>query len=151
MSYDPLLYNPQDMQIRHHAQRVLKMKQQKETTKVEGSPSFQSLLHNRLQQKKADISSSQFNQELTRKQIQEHIGNNSERKKLYEAAREFESFFVEKMFKEMKKNVPKNELFHGGPAEEIFDDMLLSERVKGMSNSTEFGLAEMMYRQLQNI
>lgn len=151
MSYDPLLYNPQDMQIRHQAQRVLKMKQQKEATAVDDSPSFQTLLSKRLQQTKADISSSQFNQELTRKQIQEHIGNNSERKKLYEAAREFESFFVEKMFKEMKKNVPKNELFHGGMAEEVFDDMLLSERVKGMSNSTEFGLAEMMYRQLQNI
>lgn len=157
MSYDPFLFNPNDVQVRYDATRIdkikaeLKHKESSKSIQTQSEMSFQNLLTQQLKERDSNIASSQINRNMSREQILEHIGTNKERQKLYEAAREFESFFVEKMFREMKKNVPKNELFHGGMAENIFDDMLLTERVKGMSNSTEFGLAEMMYKQLQNI
>jgi flagellar protein FlgJ len=94
------------------------------------------------------ISSSNLNFNMTKNVIMADVKNSPDKEKLYNASKEFESFFVEKMFIEMKKNIPKNELFHGGYAEEIFDDMLLSERVRKVSDQSEFGLAEMMYQQL---
>ncbi len=97
------------------------------------------------------ISSGQLDAGMSRRDVLEHTRDNPERKKLYEAAMEFESFFVEKMFKEMKKNINKGEMFHGGFAEEVFDDMLMTERVRSLSANTEMGLAEKMYQQLQNI
>lgn len=98
-----------------------------------------------------NLSSSRIHYGASRQEVLEHVGEIPERKKLYQAAIEFESFFVEKMFKEMKKNVGKGDLFHGGFAEEIFDDLLTTERVKALSAKTEFGLAEKMYQQLQNL
>ena len=118
-----------------------------------GSDSFQKLLDqkNSLQKKiGANVPSSRLNQTPDRADVMAHAKGIPERLKLYEAAKEFESFFIEKTFREMKKNVPKNPLFHGGQAEEIFDEMLLTERVKKLSDQTHFGLAEMIYKQLQD-
>jgi len=97
------------------------------------------------------ISSELFNSNMSRKEVINHVGADPSRKKLYEATKEFESFFVEKMFREMKKNVNKGELFHGGFAEDVFDDLLLTERVRSVSKQSEFGLAEKMYQQLSRI
>lgn len=161
--YDALLYKPQDARITQEAARVQKMKNGLLTQLQQSSASsqnqkaadisFHEMLQNELseQGRFPDIPSSQFNSALSREKVFLHIGQNSERKKLYDAAREFESFFTEQMFKQMQKNVPKNNLFHGGMAEEIFEDMLLSERVKGVSQNSQLGLAEMIYKQLQNL
>ena len=113
---------------------------------------FQKLLEEKRLKKNVspEVSSSLFNQVPDKNAVLAHADGHPERLKLYEAAKEFEAFFIEKMFREMKKNVPKNKLFHGGRAEEIFDEMLLSERVRGLSDNTHFGLAEMMYKQLQH-
>jgi len=97
------------------------------------------------------ISSDSMQKTMNKEEILKDIGNSKEKNKLYEAAEEFEAFFVEKMFKEMRKNVEKNELFHGGFAEEVFDDMLLTERVRSMAFQQNYGIAEKIYQQLQGL
>lgn len=71
-----------------------------------------------------------------------------ELEKLREACLDFESIFMEQMLKEMRKTVDKTSLTHGGQAEEIFSDLLDSERAKEM----KVGLGDMLFSQLsQNI
>ncbi len=67
-----------------------------------------------------------------------------ELEKLREACLDFESIFMEQMLKEMRKSVDKTSLTHGGQAEEIFSDLLDSERAKEM----KVGLGDMLFSQL---
>ena len=97
------------------------------------------------------LSSDILSKTLSREKIREHISDNPERKKLYHAAEQFEAFFIEKMFKEMKKTIGKKGLIDGGFAEEVFDEMLLTERVGQMAHQGEFGLAEKIYQQMQRL
>jgi len=68
--------------------------------------------------------------------------------KLKEACRDFEAIFLKQMLSAMKKTVDKSELINGGMAEDIFDDMLYDEYAKIMAKTGSFGLADMMFRQL---
>jgi flagellar protein FlgJ len=67
-----------------------------------------------------------------------------ELEKLREVCSDFESIFMQQMLKEMRKTVDKTSLTHGGQAEEIFSDMLDSERAKDM----KVGLGDMLFSQL---
>lgn len=96
-----------------------------------------------------NTSSDIFSRTPDRRAIVEHVGENPERQKMFEAARQFENFFLEKMFREMKKNMGKDDIIHGGSAEDIFQDMLLTERVNKMTNNSTLGLAEQIYTQMQ--
>lgn len=69
-------------------------------------------------------------------------------KKLMDACVEMESIFVNKMLKEMRKNVQKGEWLHGGHAEEIFEDMLYDQYSLNISKNSKLGIADMMYREL---
>jgi len=70
---------------------------------------------------------------------------------LFTQCREFESIFVKMMLKEMRATVDKSDsLVSGGWAEDIFQDMLDDEYSKSMADTANFGLAEMLYRQLAN-
>ena len=95
------------------------------------------------------VSSEAFSRTPGREKIIAHIGDNKDRQKMFEAARQFENFFMEKMFREMKKNMGKNDIIHGGSAEDIFQDMLLTERVNKMTSNSTMGLAEQIYTQMQ--
>ncbi|SFB75886.1 Rod binding protein [Brevinema andersonii] len=65
--------------------------------------------------------------------------------KIKEVAQEFESLFVEQMFKEMKKTIKKTDLFNDNSSKnEIFDDMLITEYAKNASKTGSFGLAKMI-------
>ncbi len=128
---------------------------QKENPRVgkadkESTVSFQQML-NDLVPKNLDgkVSSETFSRTPRREKIIEHVGNNPERKKMLEAARQFENFFLEKMFREMRKNMGKNDILHGGSAEDIFQDMLLTERVNTMTQTSTLGLAEQIYTEMQ--
>jgi len=94
-------------------------------------------------------SSDVFSRTPDRKAILDHIGDNPARQKSFEAARQFENFFLEKMFREMKKNMGKDDILHGGSAEDIFQDMLLTERVNKLTGNSTLGLAEQIYTQMQ--
>jgi flagellar protein FlgJ len=69
-------------------------------------------------------------------------------KKLMNVCVEMESIFVAKMLKEMRKTVHKNDMFHGGFAEEIFEDMLYDQYSLQVSKESNLGLAKMLYDDL---
>jgi len=71
--------------------------------------------------------------------------------KLMDVCTEMESLFVAKMLKEMRKTVHKNELLHGGFAEEIFEDMLYDKYALDISKKANLGLAHQLYNEMSKI
>ena len=76
---------------------------------------------------------------------QRRIDKSSE---LYKVSQEFEAIFIKQMLNVMRKSVSKTGLLDGGMAEEIFEDMLYDEYAQKMAESGSFGIADMIYRQL---
>jgi Rod binding domain-containing protein len=68
--------------------------------------------------------------------------------RLYKVSQEFEAIFIKQMLNVMRKSVSKTGLMDGGMAEEIFEDMLYDEYAQKMAESGSFGIADMIYRQL---
>ena len=152
---DPFLYRG-DANLQNMRRKVEHLSDKTKDTKIDFNNLLEtdkSMLSNKslVKELPSNVSSSMLSNVPTRQEVLEHAKQDPQRFKLYEAAKEFESFFVEKTFKEMSKNVPKGDLFHGGPAEEMFEEQLLTERVRELSKQAQFGLAEMMYKQLSRI
>jgi len=118
---------------------------QKETPRIakpdkDSTVSFQQLLNDLVPKNlDAKISSENFSRTPLREKILEHASASPERKKMFEAARQFE----------MRKNMGKNDILHGGSAEDIFQDLLLTERVNSLTQTSTLGLAEQIYTQMQ--
>lgn len=154
MSYgiDPLLYKSVE---ENTVEKVLKERLKNKNKPLEDAASRQEfhkqLMNSISTDTRKEIPTSQFSLRMSREDIKKHAQSSPENQKLYEAAEQFEAFFLEKMFKEMKKNIQKTDLFHGGQAEELFDEMLLTERVKKLSNRSNMQLAETIYSQLQGL
>ncbi|MDH4246617.1 MAG: rod-binding protein [Deltaproteobacteria bacterium] len=70
-----------------------------------------------------------------------------EKTRMREAAQEFESLMIEQMIREMRKNVPKSDLFGNSKGQEIFEEMLDGEYAKNMVDKGGIGLADMLVRQ----
>ncbi|MBI2400869.1 MAG: peptidoglycan DD-metalloendopeptidase family protein, partial [Deltaproteobacteria bacterium] len=72
-------------------------------------------------------------------------------KELKRAVADFESLFINQMFKSMRETIGKSELFHGGKAEDIYTSMLDTELSKNMAQAGGIGLANMLLRQLSDL
>jgi len=68
--------------------------------------------------------------------------------KVLDAARAFESFVIEYMFKTMDKSVERSDLFGGGHAEAISRSMLYEEYAKSATKAGGLGLADAILDQL---
>ena len=69
---------------------------------------------------------------------------------LKRAAIEFEAFFLNMMFREMRRSVGNEHSFlPQSNAERIFQEMLDEEKARIAANSGGIGLADMMFRQLR--
>ena len=68
-------------------------------------------------------------------------------KKLRESCEGFESIFIQKMWEEMRKTLPKSTLLHG-TEEQFWQGMYDQELAKKMTSAGGIGLADMMYAQL---
>ncbi|WNY63199.1 rod-binding protein [Borreliella carolinensis] len=69
---------------------------------------------------------------------------------LRKASLEFEAMFIKQMLESMKKTLNKDQnLLNGGQVEEIFEDMLCEQRAKQIAQAQSFGLADLIYNQLQ--
>jgi len=153
---DPLLYNPKTINLQKNLtilkNKRLNIKNASNNKSIKSSKTFAEVLRENLSTEKSmQISSDKFSRLNSKEKVLSHIGTNKNRQKMYAAAEQFESYFMEQMFKVMKKNVPKNKMFHGGFAEDIFDEMLLTERTSAMSHNSELGLAEMIYQQMNRM
>ena len=71
-----------------------------------------------------------------------------EDEKLMDVCMQMESLFVARMLKAMRNTIPKEELFHGGFAEEVFEDMLYDEYSLQLSRNAKLGLAKMLYDEM---
>ncbi|MCX7882642.1 MAG: rod-binding protein [Brevinematales bacterium] len=69
-------------------------------------------------------------------------------KRMREVAAEFESLFVNELFKSMRRTVPKSDYLKGGLRQDIFEDMLYQEYARKISHSGGLGLGEMVYKYL---
>lgn len=70
---------------------------------------------------------------------------------LMEACRAFESYFIQLMFKEMRKTVLENnsDLFKKSNGEKIFQDMFDEQVAINSANGGGIGLAAFMYKQMK--
>lgn len=99
---------------------------------------------NLTQAQKTNLESDSFKQSL------DSAIQNGEDEKLKEACAEFESYFLNMMFKSMRQTVlaDKDGIFAKSNAEQIFQDMLDQELTTKMAKQGGIGLADMMYKQL---
>ena len=68
---------------------------------------------------------------------------------LYKACQDFEALFIKQMLDVMRKTVNKEgDLLDGGMSQDIFEGMLYDEYARKMAETAQFGLAEMIYRQI---
>lgn len=72
--------------------------------------------------------------------------NPAENKKLMDAAKEFESLFLNIMLQNMRKATPKYDMLQS-PAQDIYQSMLDEELAKSGSMGQGMGIAEMIYKQ----
>jgi flagellar protein FlgJ len=72
-------------------------------------------------------------------------------KGLKQACNEFESLFIQHMLQQMRKTVPKNGLFNGGNAEDIYTSMLDGEMARRMSRNGGIGLSSVVYGRLAGL
>ncbi|SHN69416.1 rod-binding protein [Desulfovibrio litoralis] len=75
------------------------------------------------------------------------VPEQSKEKKLREACEGFESIFIQKMWEQMRKTVPKEGYLHSKD-EEIYQSMFDQEFAKKMSSAGGIGLGDMLYEQL---
>ncbi|QMU99517.1 muramidase [Borrelia sp. A-FGy1] len=74
---------------------------------------------------------------------------NKNKNDLYNVSLEFETIFINQIFKSMRSSLKKeNNIINGGQAEEIFEDMLYLEKARQISKSKNFGLATLIYNQI---
>lgn len=93
--------------------------------------------------KQASIETDNFKQTL------DNAINSGQDDELKEACTEFESYFLNMMFKSMRKTVVSNGgIFGKSNAEKIFQDMLDEQMTDKMAKQGGIGLADMMYKQL---
>ncbi len=84
---------------------------------------------------------------LNASQVRKPVDRTSE---LYKACVDFEALFVKQMLDVMRKTVQKDGLLNGGASEEIFQDMLYDEYARKMAETAQFGLSDLIYRQVSS-
>ena len=72
-----------------------------------------------------------------------------EKNRLRKVSEDFEALMINQMLKEMRKTVNKSGLLDGGMSEQIFEDMLYDEYAKEFSKTKTFGLADIIYNQME--
>ncbi len=78
--------------------------------------------------------------------------NQNVNKKLMKVCKDFESIFVNQLFKVMRNTLnKKNNILHGGRGEEIFSDMLYQKYSRKVTEMGDFGFAKMVYEKLNSI
>ncbi|MCF8031314.1 MAG: rod-binding protein [Desulfohalobiaceae bacterium] len=74
-------------------------------------------------------------------------GNQPENRAMKEVCRNFEAFFVQSMFKEMRDTVPQDGLIDKSFGSDIYREMLDKQVALQSAKRNDFGLARAMYRQ----
>lgn len=67
---------------------------------------------------------------------------------LKKACEEFEAYYVQQLFKEMRKTIPDGGMFEESNEKDIYTDMLDTEYSAVISKSNGTGIADVLYKQL---
>lgn len=97
-----------------------------------------------------DNMSSASNSSKTEKLQQSLAGINvetAEDAELLEACKSFETYFVEQVFKEMKKTVHSSD--DDGEYMQYFGDMLVEQYAQSVTDSGELGIAQILYESMK--
>lgn len=73
---------------------------------------------------------------------------NQDNSELLKACQDFEAILLQKMLTEMRKAVPKSDLFGSRTEEEAWQDMIDAELSTSITQTRSLGLAELLYTQL---
>ena len=103
-----------------------------------GAESFQNIL----QQAKNKVDAAQKSDSVTTS------AQTKKEQELRDACKGFEAMFLNIMYREMRKTVPKYPLFGESNAESIFKDMRDTQLMQNVADSGGIGLADMLYKQL---
>jgi flagellar protein FlgJ len=70
---------------------------------------------------------------------------------LYKAAQDFEALFIKQMLDAMRKTLnTQDDMVGSGTGQDMYNDMLYDEYAKKMSSTGQFGIADMIYRQVSS-
>lgn len=72
----------------------------------------------------------------------------TETKRLKDACDSFEALFMQQMLKQMRATVPKDGMFSGGSAEQIYSEMLDAELSKEMAGSGGLGISRLLFEHM---
>lgn len=64
------------------------------------------------------------------------------------AAREMEAFFIQELWRVMRRSIPEGGLFSSSAGSKVFEEMLDEERSRLMAASGQVGLAALVYEKL---
>ena len=78
-------------------------------------------------------------------------GSSSTDEEMMDACKQFESYFVEQMFKEMEKTVPDDELDQGSNSQllDYYKEQLVQKYAETATDQQSLGLAQMLYNQMK--
>lgn len=70
---------------------------------------------------------------------------------LMDVCKEFEAYFLEQMFKEMMKTIPKDEESSGSTSSmmEYYQDQMIQNLASDSTDQNSLGLAQMLYQQMR--
>lgn len=74
--------------------------------------------------------------------------NEKDEKALKQACKDFESIFLQMMYKEMKQTVPTDDFTPKSFGQQTFEDMLDEKVTKNASDGKGIGIADAMYKQM---
>ena len=81
-------------------------------------------------------------------QIYPELPRGSDQERLRAVASEFETLFAKQLLDTMRATLnTENDMFHGGMAQDIFEDMLYEEYARMMAKTGSLGIAEIIYNQ----
>jgi flagellar protein FlgJ len=70
---------------------------------------------------------------------------------LKQVCQEFEAIFVQTLLKGMRSTITKDGFIESGKGEEVFEEFMDVEVAKSASRTGGFGVADALYRQMQNL
>lgn len=77
-----------------------------------------------------------------------NVNEDSSDEELLDACKQFEQYFVEKVIKQMKDTIPKDELTGDNEYMSAFEDQFVEELAGKITDSGQLGLAQQMYESM---
>ncbi|WZL82094.1 rod-binding protein [Vallitaleaceae bacterium 9-2] len=90
-------------------------------------------------------------QKLLDRTVQQQTDQEKNDQELKQACESFEAYYVQQLFKEMRKTVPDGGMFEKNNASEIYTQMLDEEYSKIISEGQGMGIATALYKQLSSL